>query len=89
MFTVFPSLVTLLLTSLCEAAPLNLMTYVTSSEGSLKTTLDIDEYFFEEESTGTKLWTRVYNRDSSSGNILNPGPILKFRYMHNIVVSLV
>lgn len=70
------------------AATLNPMTTVASSRGVLKTTIDVDQYFFEEVNTGTKLWTRAYNPPTVSGNTLHPGPVLRFRRGDTVTVTL-
>jgi FtsP/CotA-like multicopper oxidase with cupredoxin domain len=70
------------------AATLNPMTTVTSADGFLNTIINVDQFFFEEAHTGTKLWTRAYNPPSVSGDTLHPGPVLKFRRGDQVTVTL-
>ena len=70
------------------AASLNPMTYVSSSNGILSTTIDVDKYFFDDSNTGTKFWTRVYNRPSIFGDTLHPGPVLKFKAGDNVTLTV-
>lgn len=70
------------------AASLNLMTYATSTGGALITSIDVDQFYFEEPHTGTKLWTRAYNPPASRGDTLHPGPVLKFRRGDEVTVTL-
>ena len=70
------------------AATLNPMTYYTSTNGSLTATIDIDKFFFDDPNTGTKWWTRVYNRASITGPTLEPGPVLKFKRGDTVTVTV-
>jgi hypothetical protein len=70
------------------AATLNPMTTVTSQDGALETSITVDQFFFEEAHTGTKLWTRAYSPETTSGDTLHPGPVLRFKRGDTVTVTL-
>lgn len=74
--------------SVAAAAPLNPMTSITSQHGKLTATINVDQFFFEEAHTGTKLWTRAYNPPASSGDTLHPGPVLRFKRGDEVTVTV-
>ena len=70
------------------AAVLNNMNTVSSTGGALSTTVNVDKFFFDDSNTGTKFWTRVYNRASISGSTLEPGPVLRFQRGDTVTLTV-
>jgi FtsP/CotA-like multicopper oxidase with cupredoxin domain len=71
-----------------RAAVLSELTYIESSDGVLATTLTVNKYFYENSETSVGFWTRLYNPPTASGNILHPGPVLKFKRGDLVNVTL-
>eukprot|EP00603_Paraphysomonas_imperforata_P006829 CAMPEP_0114427012 /NCGR_PEP_ID=MMETSP0103-20121206/8111_1 /TAXON_ID=37642 ORGANISM="Paraphysomonas imperforata, Strain PA2" /NCGR_SAMPLE_ID=MMETSP0103 /ASSEMBLY_ACC=CAM_ASM_000201 /LENGTH=626 /DNA_ID=CAMNT_0001596025 /DNA_START=10 /DNA_END=1886 /DNA_ORIENTATION=+ len=72
--------------------PLHELDYVSSVDGNLSTTLVVDNFFYDNTANtnvGTAFWTRLYNADAALSNILQPGPVLKFKAGDTVEVVFV
>ena len=88
-FSYFFLLATFLFVILVKADDLVNFTYMDSYDtGKLSMTLKVSEFFYENTQLNVSFWTRVYNPEARSGNILALWPLLFIKKGDVLIINL-